>query len=129
MPLFVVLGVGLESSLLESQSRVWRPAGYILRPACSVPEAIELFRDGDFDVVLLGHSLTAESRERLAFLIRATGSRIPVISTMDSSGNLDGFADATLAGEPNELLERIGELLVIKARISTPTTAIFGNAD
>ena len=129
MPLIVVLGVGLESSLLESLSRVWRSAGYILRPAWSVREAIALFKGGDFDLVILGHSLPAESRERLAFLIRATGSKVPVVCTSDSSSNLDSFADATLASEPDELLKRIGELLVIKARMSTPITSSFENAE
>lgn len=129
MPLIVVLGVGLELPLLESQSRVWSSAGYIVRPAWSVREAIDLFKDGDFDLVILGHSLPVESRERLAFLIRATGSRIPVISMMDSSGISDAFADATLAGETNEMLKRIGEVLVSTARMTTPITATFGNAE
>ena len=120
MPLKVILAIGVESSLLEIQSSAWKASGYIVTFAWSVKDAITHFRDGDFDLVLLGHALPAESRERLMFLIRASGAQVPVAFIADSSGVCDRFADATLKGGPIKILEEIEELM--SSRVETPTS-------
>jgi len=120
MPLKVILAIGVESSLLEIQSSAWKASGYIVTFAWSVKDAITHFRDGDFDLVLLGHALPAESRERLMFLIRASGAQVPVAFIADSSGVCDRFADATLRGESSELLQEIEGLM--SSRVETPTS-------
>jgi DNA-binding response OmpR family regulator len=117
MPLTVLLAVGLDSSLLESQRSVWRSAGYYVTAAGTIREGIAQFHEGDFDLVLLSHSLPAESRERLAFLIRASGSRVPVVCVSDSSSGCDTFADATIQSGPDYLLQGIENLLARHARI------------
>jgi CheY-like chemotaxis protein len=76
MPFTALLSVGLDSSILESQWPVWQSAGCHVTSAGSIREGIVQLRDGDFDLILLDHSLPIESRERLTFLIRASGSRI-----------------------------------------------------
>lgn len=116
MPLTVVLAVGLDSTLLASQSSAWQSAGYIITTAGSIREAITHFRAGDFDLVLLGGSIPADSRERLAFLIRASGSQIPVVCVADSPDDSDSFADATIRSEPIKLLEDIGEIIAKRAK-------------
>jgi CheY-like chemotaxis protein len=120
VPLKVLLAVGLDSSLLESQRSVWQTAGYLVTSADSIREGIARFHEGDFDLVLLSHSLPAESRERLAYLIRASGSRIPVICVSDSSRCSDSFADATIHSGPENLLQGIEDLLSKRAgRLAT----------
>ena len=119
----VVLTVGLESSFFRGQSLAWQSAGYSITSAWSIREAINLLHDIDFDIVLLGHSLTFESRERLAFLIRASGSRVPVACLENPSGDCDSFADATLKCEYIELIAGIGELLARRARTSAVATS------
>ena len=115
MSLKVVLAIGVDSSLLEIQSSAWKSSGYIVTFAWSIKDAITHFRYGDFDLVLLGHALSAESRERLTFLIRASGSQVPVAFIAGSSGACDRFADATVRGEPTEILEEIEELMSSRA--------------
>ena len=110
MPLAVILAVGVDSSLLASQRPVWQSAGYYVTFAGSIREAILQFRDGDFDLILLDHSVPIESRERLTFLIRATGSQIPVVCVADSPGGHYSFADATIGNEPDDFLQVIREL-------------------
>jgi DNA-binding response OmpR family regulator len=107
----VVLAAGVNSWLLATHSTVWRSAGYIVLPAASVKEAIGHFETGDFDLVLLGDSFSVESKERLTSLIRASGSRTPVVSIANPSGDCDLFADATIKNDPNALLQGMGELL------------------
>jgi hypothetical protein len=71
----------------------------------------------------LSHSIPAESRERLTFLIRASGSRIPVICVSDSSSGCDSFADATVQGGPDNLLQGIENLLAKRVDILTTCAA------
>ena len=123
MPLTVLLAVGLDSSLLESQRSVWQSAGYHVTSADSIREGIAQFHKGDFDLVLLSHSIPAESRERLTFLIRASGSRIPVICVSDSSSSCDSFADATVQGGQDNLLRGIENLLAKRVDILTTCAA------
>ena len=111
MPLRVLLAVGLDSALLESQRSVWQTAGYHVKSADSIREGIAQFHEGDFDLVLLSHSIPSESRERLAYLIRASGSRIPVICVSESSSGSDSLADATIRSGPENLLQGIEDLL------------------
>jgi CheY-like chemotaxis protein len=116
MPMTVVLAVGLDSSPLTTQNSVWKPAGYVVTPTGSIREAIERFKSVDFDPVLLGHSIPIEHRERLAFLIRASGSRTPVICIADPACDPQSFADATLKNDASALPAGMEELLVKTAR-------------
>jgi hypothetical protein len=119
MSLKVVLAIGVDSSLLDIQSSAWKTSGYIVTFAWSIKEAITHFRYGDFDLVLLGHSLPAESRERLTFLIRASGSQVPVACIAESSRGCDGFADSILNGGPTQILEEIEALMAGRARTAS----------
>ncbi len=120
MPLTLVLAVGADSSLMATQRPAWRSAGYFVTPAGSIREAITHLRNGDFDLVLLFHSIPTESRERLAFLIRSRGMRVPIVSVADPSSSHDSFADATIRNEAELLLQGIGELLATRAKTHSP---------
>ena len=76
MAVTTMLAAGVDSVHLEYQRPLWRSAGSYVTSAKSIREAIVQFRDGDFDVLLLGDSIPIEDRERLTPLIRASGSRI-----------------------------------------------------
>jgi DNA-binding response OmpR family regulator len=73
MSLGIALAVSLDPSLLRTRSQVLQSAGYIVVSASSVKEAVDYFQAGDFDLVILCHSLPAKDRERLTSLIRASG--------------------------------------------------------
>jgi CheY-like chemotaxis protein len=111
MPVTTVLTVGLDFQLLRSRTLLLRSAGCIVVPACSVKEAIEEFRHGDFDLVLLCHSIPMKDREGLTCLIRASGSLTPVVTVADNPGRKDYFADATLESRPEQLLPGILNVL------------------
>jgi hypothetical protein len=128
MSLKVILAAGVDSWLLATYSTVWRSAGYIVLPAASVTEAIDYFKGGDFDLVLLGDSFSAESKERLTFLIRASGSRTPVVSIANPSGDCDLFANATIRNDSNALLQGMGELLAKESRSRAEQTIMVGRA-
>jgi DNA-binding NtrC family response regulator len=116
MPVTDVLAVGVDPSLLANHGSIWQSAGYFVTSAASIREAIIHIKDGDFDLVLLGRSIPTDSRERLAFLIRASDSRIPVVYIADSASDYDSFADATIRNEPIKLLADIRELMAERAK-------------
>ncbi len=116
MPLTVVLAVGLDSSLLARQGSDWKSAGYFVTSTGSIKEAISHLKYGDFDLVLLGHGIPTDSRERLAFLIRSTTSRTPVVCISESASHQDSFADATIRNDPASLLQEIGELMAERTK-------------
>ncbi|MGA7343445.1 MAG: hypothetical protein WBE72_09875 [Terracidiphilus sp.] len=128
MPITVVLTVGLDSSLLSAQGAAWKSAGYFVTSAGSIREAIEQFTVGDFDLVLLGHSIPIEDRERLVFLIRASGSRTPVICMANSGGECGSFADATFRNDSSALLARLEELLANQAGKRASPAMLSGTA-
>jgi hypothetical protein len=111
MPIAVVLAVGLDSLELASQKPLWNSAGFIVVPASTIRDAIDHFKTGDFDLVLLGNSLSIENKERLTFLIRKSGSHTPIVCIGNSPVDSHSFADATLRSELADLLAGIRDLL------------------
>jgi len=128
MDLAVVLTVGFDLSLSEGQSADWKSAGYLVMSAASIREAILHFLDGDFDIVLLGNGIPSESSERLTFLIRASGSRIPVLCIANSSCDTDSFADATVRNEPIDILRGIEEIMSRRRNTPSERAAMSGVA-
>ena len=128
MSLKVILAVAVDSWLLASSSVAWESAGFIVQSAVSIREAIEHFNAGDFDLVLLGHSLTNDSKERLTFLIRSTGSRTPVVSITKLPDACDSFANLTVRSDSSAILHMMRELL---ANVSVPhigREVVYGDA-
>jgi len=111
MSITVVLGVGLDSWLLAAHEAIWRSAGFVVVPAASIREAIDHFQAGDFDLVLLGQSISIESEERLNFLVRAAGSHTPVVSISSLIGDQKLRTYGTPASDSNTLLAGMVELL------------------
>ena len=111
MPVTVVLAVGLDTTLLEEQISDLLSAGLFITSAGSIREAIVHFKNGEFDLVLLGRSIPCESRERLTFLLRSSGSRVPVVCATDTSSDCDSFVDATIKDGSTNILDAIKEIM------------------
>jgi DNA-binding response OmpR family regulator len=111
MAINVVLAVGLDRWQFAAHDSAWRSSGYVVLSVNSIRDAIEHFRTGDFDLVLLGGDISSENKERLTYLIRTSSPRTPVISIERNSGERDLFADATLRDDSSALLIGMGELL------------------
>jgi CheY-like chemotaxis protein len=84
MPHTLVLAIGRDAVLLETRSQVLQAAGYTVIPERSLKKAVARFRDGDFDLVLLCHSIPTQDRERLTRLLREHTSRTPIVSVSAS---------------------------------------------
>ena len=118
----IVLAVGFESSLMTARMLALQSAGYVVVRGSSLKETVHHLQSGDFDLVLLCHSVPATDRERLTSLIRASGSRIPIVSIAGSLGECDAFANATLEDGPNKFLAGIREVLTKAAKTPAART-------
>jgi CheY-like chemotaxis protein len=127
MPLTIVLSVGFDLSLLRARGLVLESAGYLVKSASTLKGAADQFQSGDFDLVLLCHSVPRRDRDRLTSLIRASGSRTPIVSIAGSLGECDTFATATLEDGPNNFLAGIRDVLA-KAEKAPAWTTRSGNA-
>jgi DNA-binding NtrC family response regulator len=127
MFLTVILAVGLDPWQLTTQGPRWKSEGYISIAVTSIREAIKHFKAGDFDLVLLGQSISPEDKERLTYLIRTSGAQTPVVCIADPSGVSFSFADATLANEGNILCAGMGELLAKRANMRAQQSLFIRN--
>jgi DNA-binding response OmpR family regulator len=100
VPAKLILTVGLDTSLLSARNVILQSAGYTTVSAFSIQDAASSFLSGDFDLVVLDDSLPAKDSDRLTSLIRASGSRIPVIAVASQDSPLKSFADTTVEADP-----------------------------
>ena len=127
MHITVVLAVGLDSWRLTSQGSELSSAGYIVISASSIRDAIEQFKVGNFDLVVLDDSISAEHKERLISLIRASGSRTPVVC-IPNSGCCNSSADGTLQDDASALLTGMEEILAKTQRARAVPAILCGDA-
>jgi len=128
MSLKVVLAVGVDSWMLATHSVAWRPAGFVVLSAFTVRNAFNDFTAGDFDLVLLGQSMSVESKERLTAFIRSSGSHTPVVSIANPSAACDSFANATIRNDSKALLQGMDELLAEESRLRSRQLILSGDA-
>ena len=124
MPITMVLAIGLDAAFLELQRNALKAAGYFVSSAQSVQAAIDEFRDGDFDLVLIGQSIEVELRERLMSLIRESGSRVPVLCVAEPSSYFNTLARAATEGDSRSMVQSIGELVANRKKPVARASAV-----
>jgi hypothetical protein len=77
----------------------------------SPKQAIDKFLAGDFDLVMLCHSILADDRERLDRLIRQYTERTPLVSVSSFDGEYDSFAGAVIENDPAVFISGLREVL------------------
>jgi len=107
----VVLSIGHDSLPMRTRSEILQSAGYKVIPAYSLKEAIAQFLQGDFDVIILYHTLTEQQRERITNLIREHTSLTPILSISANFRHTDTFSDRTIDSDPVHLVTGLYELL------------------
>jgi DNA-binding response OmpR family regulator len=125
MRVTVVLAVGVDTEMLEAESALWRSKGYFFLSAQTIQEAITHLHAGDFDIVLLDDSISLDKRERLVFLIRASGAQTPIVCMGDRPSECESFADATFGNDFRELFDGIRELLKQQHQLSASQPDVF----
>ena len=111
----MVLCTGADSMLLETRKLILEKAGHTVVPARDQVTVIAACNRWDFDVAVIGQSISPENKRIIGTLIRqhCPESAILELYPAHQSKILDD-ADAWLAvpvDVPQELAERVGELV------------------
>ena len=111
MQRIVILNVSTNPSLLETRSLLLRTAGYIVVEQSSTKAAANELLSGDFDAVILCHSITQEQRDRLVNLIRTQRPSTPILIITGRFGQFDRRVDAVVENDPESLLQEVAAIL------------------
>ena len=115
MSSITILSAGRDRALLYTRNRVMEEAGYIVTSAITPAEITDFCFRGDFDLVILCHSIPQEERERIARLVRMHTPSTPVIVLADMPTRKYDFGDLTVHSEAANLLSCIPEALKLAA--------------
>jgi len=115
MPCNAILSAGRDRALLFTRNRVLEEAGYSVTPATTSAETVERFFTGDFDLVVLCHSVPIEERERIAILVHNHSPSTPVVLLADMPSRRYNFGDMTVESDANSLLQSLPVALAMAA--------------
>ncbi|HEY6971030.1 MAG TPA: hypothetical protein VJA94_17600 [Candidatus Angelobacter sp.] len=106
----VALAVGYDPVLLQTRTQVLKSAGYTVVAEQSLKRAIARFLEGDFDLVVLCHSISQDDRHRFADFIRGHSPRPPIVFVSSGLVQYDASADLTIDNDPKDLIWGLREL-------------------
>jgi DNA-binding NtrC family response regulator len=68
-----------DGNVLAAQSKIFEQAGYIVERAHGRAAADQALRKGNYDVVVLGHTLTKDERHHLPYMAKKSGGGTQVL--------------------------------------------------
>lgn len=129
MPRNAILSAGRDRPLLFTRNRVLEEAGYIVTATITASDTVENFFAGDFDLVILCHSIPLEERERIAQLVRMHSPSTPVVVLADLPTRRYNFGDLTVESDADSLLRAVPVALSMaaarKPAAAAPSPAIM----
>ena len=119
-----ILSAGRDRPLLFTRNRVLEEAGYSVTSTFTAADTVEKFFAGDFDVVILCHSIPIEERERIAKLVRMHSPSTPVVVLADMPTRRFEFGDLTVDSDAASLLQAVPVALQIGTDRKPPLPAV-----
>ena len=117
--------VGQDYMVFNTRAAILRSAGYVVESAYSAKQALDQFLLGDFDLVILCHSVPLEERQSLIRLIRAYGSAVPVLHVAPlAMWYMHNLVDGTVESSPDEFLRGVQKILDDAMAHYEPSTTI-----
>lgn len=107
----VILSVGKDEVLLHSRNAILRAAGYVVIAETSFRRAILTFNSGDYDAVLLCHSLDPKSVKAFAKEVHERSPSTPV-AQVAATWPYDRQSEVVpIESEPHKMLASLHELI------------------
>ena len=103
----ISLSVGKDPVLLETRNKVLRSGGYSVVSSASSTEALRVFLAGDFDLVILCHSIPKSERQALAKAVHDHSPKTTVVVISAGLPVPEPPADATIESGPQQLLQEL----------------------
>ena len=101
----------LDEKLLASQTAALEKAGYQILPVVGRQGVQGALKQGTFDLVILGASLTRNDRHHLPYMAKKSNAAIRVL-VLHTDGSRHPYVDANTdtGSGAEELLRKLGEL-------------------
>ena len=90
----LILSAGRDLNLLKRRNAALTAAGYTVVTAVNSPDVVNKLFAGDFDLVVLCHTLGEQQQQRVAHIINGYTPSTPVIA-------LSQVEERDCAGDPN----------------------------
>jgi len=111
-----ILSISYDAALLDTRRMLLQAAGYEVTSAVGFAEALELC-DGDFDLVIMGHSIPGKDKRAIVKELREHGCVAPVVSLLRIGEKSIPEASHTAdPGDPQGMLETISQILSDRGR-------------
>jgi len=108
---FLILSAGRDADLLKRRNAALTEQGYKLAAASNSFEVVDKLLNGDFDLVLLCHTIPEQDRQRLARIIGSYTPSTPVLFISETErGGYDSSARAVRC-RPDQLLHTVAKSL------------------
>lgn len=110
-----ILCAGRDVHVMEARSKALTAAGFNV--VCSHgDEFMEKLFEGNFDAIILCHSLREEERRRLAGIIKSYHQATPVVVVSDLQGRKFQYGTRTVWNYPEEIIASLRELTRSRGR-------------
>jgi DNA-binding NtrC family response regulator len=108
--LHIALHVGLDPTLSYTRQKILQSMGCTAVACFSAADAVQFFRDGDFDFVMLCHSLPREERQELTRLFHMWSPSTPII-LVRWDREADSLVDAVLDSDPEQMVRQLSQVI------------------
>ena len=104
---YLILSAGRNPDLLKQRNAALSAEGYKVASASNSYEIVEKMLNGDFDLVLLCHSIPDEDRRRLAHIISSYTPSTPVILISEDGSNPFDLMPRTVNCPPEQVIATV----------------------
>jgi PleD family two-component response regulator len=106
-----ILSLATDSSLLTLRAMILQAAGYEVHSATNLLQVIEAYHSGDFDLILIGHTINEKEKRRIATKLRELGTNGSVLELCLISPEIPNVDYWIIESGPEVLLDKIQEIL------------------
>jgi len=102
----VILSAGRDYDLLRLRNTVLMTRDYTVVAAMTTAEVISKFHEGDFDIVLLCHTIPLEDQKAISDAVHRTNPSTPVLA-VTHSGETSPYSDLAVENNPEAILRSV----------------------
>ena len=105
-----ILSLATDPSLITLREMVLKTAGYEVMSATSLIQVDQALETGDFDLVLISHTITEKEKRRIATRLRDLGTAADVLELCFISPEIPDVDHWMIESDPQALLDKIKDI-------------------
>ena len=117
MERLVILSAGRDYDLLRLRNAVLKTRDYTVVAAVTTAEVLSKFHEGDFDLVLLCHTIPLEDQKTISDAVHSASPSTPVLA-VTRSGEISPYSDLLVENNPDAILSSLNAAERLKTNFS-----------